>query len=172
MQPACRHGCLQAAALRRGLQSPARPHCRHPQRGTGADAWRIEGTLREFPKFPPINLWFEFPVHRLDGNGALQDINPDEAAPAWQRGAKARKGKAKQAKQSKKEAFDTAYNALCLGGDAPTVQDVIEYYTEQNEDGEVQKPTSRTVYRWIKDYGYSLDKNSGKILNDTTCDMT
>ena len=80
--------------------------------------------------------------------------------------------KAKQAKQSKKEAFDTAYNALCLGGDAPTVQDMIEYYTEQNEDGEVQKPTSRTVYRWIKDYGYSLDKNSGKILNDTTCDMT
>ena len=82
------------------------------------------------------------------------------------------KDKAKQAKQSKKEAFDTAYNALCLGGDAPTVQDIIEYYTEQNEDGEVQKPTSRTVYRWIKDYGYSLDKNSGKILNDTTCDMT
>lgn len=135
-------------------------------------AWRIEGTLREFPKFPPVNLWFEFPVHRPDGNGALQDINPDEAAPAWQRGAKARKGKAKQAKQSKKEAFDTAYNALCLGGDAPTVQDMIEYYTEQNEDGEVQKPTSRTVYRWIKDYGYSLDKNSGKILNDTTCDTT
>ena len=135
-------------------------------------AWRIEGTLREFPKFPPVNLWFEFPVHKPDGNGALQDINPDEAAPAWQRGAKARKGKAKQAKQSKKEAFDTAYNALCLGGDAPTVQDMIEYYTEQNEDGEVQKPTSRTVYRWIKDYGYSLDKNSGKILNDTTCDMT
>ena len=108
-------------------------------------AWRIEGTLREFPKFPPVNLWFEFPVHRLDGNGALQDINPDEAAPAWQRGAKARKGKAKQAKQSKKEAFDTAYNALCLGGDAPTVQDMIEYYTEQDENGEVQKPTSRTV---------------------------
>ena len=131
-------------------------------------AWRIEGTLREFPKFPPVNLWFEFPVHRLDGNGALQDINPDEAAPAWQRGAKARKGKAKQAKQSKKEAFDTAYNALCLGGDAPTVQDMIEYYTEQNEDGEMQAPAQRTVYRWVKDYGYTIDKNTGKILNDTT----
>ena len=131
-------------------------------------AWRIEGTLREFPKFPPVNLWFEFPVHRPDGNGALQDINPDEAAPAWQRGAKARKGKAKQAKQSKKEAFDTAYNALCLGGDAPTVQDMIEYYTEQNEDGEMQAPAQRTVYRWVKDYGYTIDKNTGKILNDTT----
>ena len=107
-------------------------------------------------------------MHKLDGNGALQDINPDEAAPAWQRGAKARKGKAKATKQSKKEAFDTAYNALCLGGDAPTVQDMIEYYTEQNEDGEMQAPAQRTVYRWVKDYGYTIDKNTGKILNDTT----
>lgn len=135
--------------------------------GSGVFA-RDPDALREFPKFPPVNLWFEFPVHRLDGNGALQDINPDEAAPAWQRGAKARKGKAKQAKQSKKEAFDTAYNALCLGGDAPTVQDVIEYYTEQDENGEMQAPAQRTVYRWVKDHGYTIDKNTGKILNDTT----
>ena len=26
-------------------------------------AWRIEGTLREFPKFAPVNLWFKYPVH-------------------------------------------------------------------------------------------------------------
>lgn len=77
-----------------------------------------------------------------DGNGALQDINPDEAAPAWQRGAKARKGKAKQAKQSKKEAFDTAYNALCLGGDAPTVRDLVEYYSQQ-EDGDARAPSDQ-----------------------------
>ena len=25
-------------------------------------AWRIEGTLREFPKFDPVNLWFDYPV--------------------------------------------------------------------------------------------------------------
>ena len=125
-------------------------------------AWRIEGTLREFPKFPPVNLWFEFPVHRPDGNGALQDINPDEAAPAWQRGAKARKGKAKQAKQSKKEAFDTAYNALCLGGDAPTVRDLVEYYSQQ-EDSDARAPSDKTVYRWIREYGYELDRNTGQV---------
>ena len=37
VQPACRHGCLQAAALRRGLQSPARPHRGHEKRGAGTD---------------------------------------------------------------------------------------------------------------------------------------
>ena len=48
------------------------------------------------------------------------------------------------------------------------MQDIIEYYTEQNEDGEMQAPAQRTVYRWVKDYGYTIDKNTGKILNDTT----
>lgn len=42
-------------------------------------AWRIEGTLREFPKFDPLSLWFEFPVHTTDTDGVLGDIDPDEA---------------------------------------------------------------------------------------------
>lgn len=37
-------------------------------------AWRIEGTLREFPKFPPVNLWFSYPVHNVDDVGSLKDI--------------------------------------------------------------------------------------------------
>ena len=37
-------------------------------------AWRIEGTLREFPKFPPVNLWFDYPIHRQDMVGVLKDI--------------------------------------------------------------------------------------------------
>ena len=28
-------------------------------------AWRIEGTLREFASFAPVNLWFDYPVHKL-----------------------------------------------------------------------------------------------------------
>lgn len=33
----------------------------------GRTPWRIEGTLREFPGFEPVNLWFEYPVHRVGG---------------------------------------------------------------------------------------------------------
>ena len=42
-------------------------------------AWRIEGTLREFRRFPPLNLWFDYPVHRPDPDGVLQDCDPEEA---------------------------------------------------------------------------------------------
>ena len=41
-------------------------------------AWRIEGTLREFPKFPPVNLCFDYPVHVADESGALGDIQPED----------------------------------------------------------------------------------------------
>lgn len=39
-------------------------------------AWRIEGTLREFPRFEPVNVWFDYPVHVMDDVGVLQDIQP------------------------------------------------------------------------------------------------
>jgi hypothetical protein len=39
-------------------------------------AWRIEGTLREFARFDPVNLWFDYPVHKPD-TGLLEDLQPD-----------------------------------------------------------------------------------------------
>src|SRR5699024_39465 len=47
-------------------------------------AWRIEGTLREFALFDPVNLWFDYPVHRLD-TGLLEDLNPESSAQAYGR---------------------------------------------------------------------------------------
>lgn len=43
-------------------------------------AWCIDGTLREFPKISPVNLWFDFPVHRNDESGVLVDIDTGGAA--------------------------------------------------------------------------------------------
>lgn len=40
-------------------------------------AWRVEGTLREYPKFPPLNLWFEYPIHKVDEVGVLADVDPE-----------------------------------------------------------------------------------------------
>ena len=54
-------------------------------------AWRIEGTLREFPKFEPVNLWFDYPVHRLDEIGSLKDLQLEDNKPAWQRGKRGQK---------------------------------------------------------------------------------
>ena len=40
-------------------------------------AWRIEGTLREFPKFAPVNLWFDYPIHKIDDTGLLASAEVD-----------------------------------------------------------------------------------------------
>ena len=39
--------------------------------------WRIDGTLREFPKFPALNVWFKYPVHEVDHTGVLADIQTE-----------------------------------------------------------------------------------------------
>ena len=54
-------------------------------------AWRIEGTLREFPKFSPVNLWFDYPVHYLDNVGSLKDISPETEKAPMQRMIEANK---------------------------------------------------------------------------------
>ena len=36
-------------------------------------AFRIEGTLREFPSFEPVNVFYDFPIYRLDENGILDN---------------------------------------------------------------------------------------------------
>lgn len=32
----------------------------------GVTAWRIEGTLREFPSFEPVDVWFNYPMLKLE----------------------------------------------------------------------------------------------------------
>ena len=54
-------------------------------------AWRIEGTLREFPKFEPVNCWFKHPIHVSDESGALSDIEPEMETSGYQKMKDARK---------------------------------------------------------------------------------
>lgn len=35
-------------------------------------AWRVSSSLREFRSFKPINLWFDYPIHRIDTTGELE----------------------------------------------------------------------------------------------------
>lgn len=88
-------------------------------------AWRVEGTLREFPKFSPVNLWFKYPVHLPDKAGALQDIQPDAEQPQWKRAMEKRKPKDQKAKE-RKESIETAFQA-CGMDEAVTVSDLAEY---------------------------------------------
>lgn len=54
-------------------------------------AWRVEGTLREFPKFNALNMWFTYPIHKVDRYGGLQDIQPENDKTGWKRDIKTAK---------------------------------------------------------------------------------
>lgn len=92
-------------------------------------AWRIEGTLREFPKFEPISLWFDYPVHKVDKVGVLKDIQPEEMKQPFQRGKEKRKEQAKSQNADRKAKTENAYNSLkSLNEDGVvTVKEMAEY---------------------------------------------
>lgn len=46
--------------------------------GEKCTAWRMEATLREFPRIEPVNLFFDYPLHEIDAAGILDDANLEE----------------------------------------------------------------------------------------------
>lgn len=101
-----------------------------------ATAWRIDGTLREFPKFDPINAWFKYPLHVLDPS--LEDIKLDEdPKDKWKKGV----NKSNQSRSEKsKQELETAFNTLSMDGSPISVEEVAEYL-------EIDK---RSVYPKVK----------------------
>ena len=77
-------------------------------------AWRIEGTLQEFARLGPGNLWIDYSVLTLD-TGLLEDLAPESAMRALGRAGAAKRwadgsGQEAAAQKSKKqleEAFET-----------------------------------------------------------------
>lgn len=113
-------------------------------------AWRIDGTLREFPKFEPLNCWFEYPIHYPDKTGALGDIQPD-AAPqqSWKKNFQKNKKTAEQRSDERVKALDSAFQACNMTGQV-TIQDMAEY----------MGTTEKTVRRRIKESAsYDVNKN-------------
>lgn len=79
-------------------------------------AWRIEGTLREFPKFEPVNLWFRYPIHQMDDIGSLRDIQPEEEKPLYVKAAEKRKENAKKNRERKLNEFEIAFQNIEFDG--------------------------------------------------------
>lgn len=111
-----------------------------------ATAWRVEGTLREFAKFKPVNMWFSHPVHTLDETGVLADIQVEEA------NNHARARKAREGRKSKEETWEVklqklenAYDALFDGSDPVTVKEMAEYL-------DVDEKTVRSHIKKHKDF--------------------
>ncbi len=88
-------------------------------------AWRIEGTLREFPKFEPVNLWFDYPIHRVDKSGILMDSPPDGEGKSYKT---AKKKTPEEKKTEKNEELRKAFEASDLNNEGKVkLSDISEY---------------------------------------------
>lgn len=115
--------------------------------------WRIEGTLREFPKFSPVNLFFEYPIHVTDDSEVLKDISTEEA-PAWQK-AMAKRKSPEDKKKERKAAIETAYSACKIDGEV-SINTLAEY----------MGVTEKTVRTRLKEHGSYLISDGIVIEKD------
>ncbi|MGP1505155.1 MAG: AAA family ATPase [Eggerthia catenaformis] len=81
-------------------------------------ALQINGTLREFPTFEPINVFFRYPIHILDNSGLLYNSKPESDS---------KKGRFEKMKESKKkendqniELFLNAFEQIAVDGQTTT----------------------------------------------------
>lgn len=120
-------------------------------------AWRIEGTLREFPKFKPVNLWFNYPVHEVDEDDILKSLETQEIV---NYATNRRNSKIKGAQtQSQKHAFDRmlkleavrlAIQELTKKGMPCTQQNIAEHIGEHEGEKVTEKTISKWRERWKK----------------------
>lgn len=117
-------------------------------------AWRMEGTLREYPKFKPVDLWFDYPIHKVDTNGFLAMAQFDSPQ---QKGANVINKRKKAAKEKKKEQIVDAFN----------IADAENGFTGQVEIkrvAELMDVSEKTLRRYLKESPvYNI--NLGKLID-------
>ena len=104
-------------------------------------AWRVEGTMREFQRLDPVNIWFDYPIHIVDHMGDLKDVKPE-----GQIREKIDKAMERQT------ILETAYNMLTIN-DEVTIADVMEY-----------TGLSRNTIRDYIDRHPNFTREDGKII--------
>jgi hypothetical protein len=110
-------------------------------------AWRIEGTLREFAPFAPVNVWFEYPVHTGDRAGVLGDVKPEAEYQRQKRERGAANNQAR-AKDRSQERVAKIENAIQLLGGIGTVTTTALYQYFKGTAGKA------TVKNWMREAGY------------------
>lgn len=95
-------------------------------RARSMTAWRLDGTLREFAKFDPVNCWFRYPIHVADESGALSDIEPESEMTGHQKMIEARKKKAEKEKTDAINQIEIAFEGLVNEDGAASAIDLAE----------------------------------------------
>lgn len=89
----------------------------------GASAWRMEFSLREFPNPKPLNIWFEYPLHRIDSSGDLKEAHAQGSRQA----NLAKSGRRSSTPEGRKQEFDNAFDACSVGDEPVTIRTIASY---------------------------------------------
>lgn len=121
-------------------------------------AWRMEGTLREYPKFKPVDLWFEYPIHKVDTNGFLAMAQFDSP----QSKGLDKMNKRKQAvKERKKEQLVDAFNIAAAENGFNGKADIKRV-------AEIMEVSEMTVRRYLRETpNFNVDK--GELFKVEDC---
>lgn len=95
------------------------------RRREGVTAWRVTGTLREFQPFPPVDVWFNYPLHVVEHFAPEENVAPHHELPSYQRAMNARKSK-EQKLMERKRRLEAAYD-ICMANGPVTVSVLAEY---------------------------------------------
>lgn len=123
-------------------------------------AFRIESTLREFPPFKPLNIWFDHPIHVVDTTGVLEDARPEVADIPNRfdnRGNLNRRKTAAELEQEKTETIQNTFDMLTAATSSQKARNSIPAT-------ELAKSTGMSVKTLIK----YLDKVEGLSISSKT----
>lgn len=120
-------------------------------------AWRVEGTLREYPKFNAVNMWFQYPIHKVDEVGTLKDIQPEDEQPAWKKNFNKKKSP-KDKKKEQNESLEIAFESCRIDGNV-TLDALSEF----------MGVTPKTIRNRIKNHGgfWITDGEVGRKPDET-----
>lgn len=122
-----------------------------PEEAERLTAWRIDGTLREFPKFKPIDMFFNYPVHIMDSRKILTEAKA-EGTP------KPKKSRKERELEKKMEIVKT-YEMQKSFSDVVTVKTLAEQL-------QVSEKTVRRYINGIKELevrdGFVIRKDEGQ----------
>ena len=121
-------------------------------------AWRMEGTLREYPKFKPVDLWFEYPIHKVDTNGFLAMAKFDSPQ---QKGANVINKRKKAAKEKKKEQLVDAFNIAAAENGFNGRADIKRV-------AEIMEVSEMTIRRYLRETPI-LNVDKGELFKPEDC---
>lgn len=125
-------------------------------------AWRLEGTLREYASFKPVNMWFDYPIHKVDKVDALKDAGIEgESLNFNQRrnkGTKRQKSRGKKTQELIESALD---NLIALDGET-TYKDVLEYMQDDSDSAPKTDKSIRDFINKNQDKYELIDKEGDR----------